>query len=122
MRFQLEWLEGSIASQEGRPDVCEKLLLAARSGFSTACEIGYAAAVDLDLAELFLKERQVTRAVSHALAAIPIFEHFSADREAAAALTLLGEVATKQTITDEVVSKIRSYLQHLLQSRIGFIG
>jgi AraC-like DNA-binding protein len=122
MVHQLQWVEGHIASEQGRFDHAEELLLAARAGLVSVGEIGYAAAVDLELAEGFLKQRREPEAVLHALRGIPVFERFRAHPEAMAALALLGEIAAEQEIRLEVVQEIRGYLEHLLQSPVGFKG
>jgi AraC-like DNA-binding protein len=96
--YQLRWTEGFIKYKQGNYDSAFSHVLEARQGFASVGELGYAAAVDLDLSEISLESGQPSRAVAHALQAIPAFESFKIHREATAALALLSRVAAEQEI------------------------
>jgi AraC-like DNA-binding protein len=110
---QLQWIEGLIARQRDQLDLAEEFFLTVRSGFVAMGESGLAAIVDLDLAELYLEQRRESKALSHALGAIPVFEHFGKHPEAVAALTLLGEVAAEQQISLELLRALRGHAMEL---------
>jgi tetratricopeptide (TPR) repeat protein len=92
----------------------------ARQGFASLGEFGYAAAVDLDLAEIELKKGKPANAVSCALRAIPVFESLEVHREALTALTLLGTVAVDQEVRLETIRQIRNCLIPLLPAALGW--
>ncbi len=117
--YHLQWAESLIARQQGQHELCEKHLLEVRSDFAAIGEPLFAATVDLDLAELYLGQGLETKAVSQALCAFPVFEHFNNQPEAVAALALLGDIATEQTVSFEVVRAIRAHLAYLGQHPIA---
>ncbi len=117
---QLQWTEGFLKYAQGDLETAESLTLNAHRGFTLLGEVGYAAAVDLDLAEISLEMRRPSKAIMYALRAIPVFESFSIHSEALAALAILGEVAVEQKVRIETLREIRGYLQHLLQSPLSY--
>ena len=116
---QLEWTEAILERAAGNFEAAESRALQARQGFVSLGEVRYAAAVDFDLAEISLELGRSSKAATHALQAMPVFESFKLHPEAIAALALLGKVALDQEIRSETVRELRNQLQYLLQQPLG---
>jgi tetratricopeptide (TPR) repeat protein len=117
---QLLWTEALLKFAQGDYEAGERQALRARQDFASRGEFGYAAAVDLDLAEKSLELGRPANAVSYALCAMPIFESLEIHREALKALSLLARVATDQEIRLETIREIREYLEQLLPTAVAF--
>ncbi len=117
---QLNWVEGFVAKQQDQFELAEERFLSARSGFLAAGESGFAATVDLDLAELCFEQGRESEAVAYAAGAIPVLESFEKHPEAVEALALLGEVAAERAISLDLIGTIRDQLAQLGQPPVGF--
>jgi tetratricopeptide (TPR) repeat protein len=116
---QLLWTEALLKSSQDDYEAAERQALKARQGFASLGEFGYAAAVDLDLAEIALKVGQPANAVSYALRAMPILESLEIHRDAVKALTLLGTVAVDQEVRLETIREIQKCLTQLPPTALG---
>jgi AraC-like DNA-binding protein len=117
--YHFQWTEGLIRKVEGEYEAAERQVLSAHDGFASLGESAYVAATDLELAELSLQLGRPSRAASHALRAIPVFESFKIHPDAMAGLAILAKVAAENEIRLEMIREIRSHLQRLLRHPIN---
>lgn len=115
---RLRWLEGRTAAGLGRRDEALIALSHVRDEFA-AREIGYdAALVSLELAVLYLEQRQVAAVRNLARQMLWIFRAQGVHREALAALRLFCKAAEQDTVTLDLARKLVVYF-HRAQNDPG---
>lgn len=111
LSLRLRWLEGKLLHALGAPDEAEQALAEARAGF-IARGIGFsAAAVSLDLAELYADQGRPAEMRRLAEEMLPIFQSRDLHREAIAALLVFQQAARVEKLNASLLEEIRSYLK-----------
>ncbi|HSG39166.1 MAG TPA: hypothetical protein VLE27_05975, partial [Thermoanaerobaculia bacterium] len=109
--FRVRWLEGRIASGQGRITEAVEALSQVRKGF-LARGLGYDAALaSLELAVLYLEKDRTGEVKTLAREMASIFQAQGVHREALAALRLFCEAAEREAVTLEMARRLVHYLE-----------
>jgi tetratricopeptide (TPR) repeat protein len=111
---RLLWLRSRVAAQFGDAKAAEACLLQVRREFATPGLDYDAALADLELAQLYLRQRRTVETRKLAAGAEPVFRRLGVEREAAESVELFWEAASRERATLEMVEEA---LAALLRNR-----
>jgi tetratricopeptide (TPR) repeat protein len=111
-QLRLALVEGKIARGLGQREEAESHFLAARHGFLKHGIAYDAALVSLELALLYLEERQPSAVQRLAAEMVTVFEQQEVHREATVALMLFRDAAEMQRVSAEQVRQLMTFLVH----------
>lgn len=110
----IQSLEALVLQGQEQTKAAEEKLLAAREGFLEGGEVGFAAAVSLELALLYSHQPdRFSEVTSLTLEAISVFESLNIHQEALVALRLLRENLDKQQASRAALKEIKEFLDEV---------
>jgi len=110
VRLRRRWVEGRIARAEERLEEAARLFAEVRNGWLTHQRPYAAAVVTLDTAELHFARGNWREVKRQAALLEPIFAARGVHREAGAALILFQQAAKAETLTADLLVRLRRYL------------
>jgi tetratricopeptide (TPR) repeat protein len=110
LRFQIQWVEGTIDHGLGKTDAAEASYLSAQRGFETLNELLYEALVVLDLTVLYAETEQMTKVIENSIATCRFFESIKLYDETLANLELLRIAIHQTDVTAQSLRALRSAL------------
>lgn len=116
LRQKRVWVQGIIAGGLGQEQQAEACLERARSGFVAQGLSAQAAAVSLDLAEVYARQGRSAEIRQVAEEVLPIFQALDIEREALAAVLLFREAAAAEQVT---VALMREVTHRMRASDVG---
>jgi len=110
VRLRRRWIEGRIARAEERFDDAQRLFAEVRNGWLIHQRPYEAALATLDAAELHFARGNWREVKRQAALLEPIFAARGVHREARAALILFQQAAKAETLTADLLARLRRYL------------
>ena len=109
--LQFKRIQAAIAAQADLPHVAEQCLLEARNGFIATGMAARAAASTLELAALYLEQKNFVETKRIAEQLLPILQVKGLHEEALAALLVFREAAIKQQLTATLLTETLNLVQ-----------